>query len=88
MTKQQLIEKLETIIQKSTSDNGYHYEIKINEWNNYGKSRTYFSIVETRDNSKHYATKKYGYFDNITNKYFPEKYGNIENNFTFSGSKF
>lgn len=84
--KAQLETKLEALAMEAGShDNGYHYEISIRDWENYGKSRTYFSIVETRDNSKHYAEHNYGYFDNQTEKYFPAKYGDLTKNYTVSG---
>ena len=85
--KEQLIKRLETIATEAEShDNGYHYEISIKDWENYGKSRTYFTIFETRDNSRHNKKISYGYFDNQTEKYIPEKYGNLTKNFTVSGA--
>ena len=86
-TKEYFISRAETIA--AVSEGGdYTYSVKVNDWNNYGKSRTYISIVETRTNSKHYATKKYGYFDNMTNEYVAEKYGDLNDNYTFRGGKF
>lgn len=80
ITKEILIVKLEEIVaEKNSHNNGYHYEVKISDWANYGKSRTYFSYIETRGNSKHYVIKKFGYWDNQTGMYCPEKYGNLEN---------
>lgn len=87
MTKDYAIKRLETILNHNSSANGYNYRIKVNNWENYGKSRTYFSIIETRDNSKHYAEKRYGYIDNKTGEYIPEK-GDLTKNQTFSGSNF
>ena len=76
--KEQLIKKLNEIVdEKNSHDNGYHYEAVVNDWENYGKSRTYFSIVETRDNSKHYSKTRYGFFDNQSEKYVPEKYAKL-----------
>lgn len=76
--KEQLIEKLNEIVAEENShDNGYHYEAMVKEWENYGKSRTYFSVIETRDNSKHYKKISYGYFDNIAEKYVAEKYATL-----------
>lgn len=43
--------------------------------------------METRKNSKHRAERKYGYIDNISGEYVPDK-NNLEENFTFSGSRF
>lgn len=76
--KEQLIERLNAIVdEKNSHDNGYHYEAVVNEWENYGKSRTYFSIIETRDHSKHCNETRYGYFDNKTEEYFPAKYAKL-----------
>lgn len=88
MKKEELAARLNTIIEKSTRDNGYHYEAVIKDWENYGKSRTYYSIIETRDGSKHYKVKKYGYYDNIKNEYVPEKYGDLRKDYTFGGMSF
>lgn len=85
MTKIEILEKLNAIAEiGNASCNGYHYEVKANDWNNYGKNRTYFSIVETRDFSKHNKEKKYGFYDNAADNYV----GN-ENDFqyTFSGAR-
>ena len=84
--KAQLIVKLEAIAAEANShDNGYHYNVYMKDWANYGKSRTYFSIYETRDNSRHKKIS-YGYFDNQGEKYVPEKYGDLTKNFTVSGA--
>lgn len=85
--KAQLIAKLEVIATEANShDNGYHYNVYMKDWANYGKSRTYFSIYETRDNSRHNKKISYGYFDNQGEKYVPEKYGDLTKNFTVSGA--
>ena len=85
--KAQLIVKLEAIAAEANShDNGYHYNVYMKDWANYGKSRTYFSIYETRDNSRHNKKISYGYFDNQGEKYVPEKYGDLTKNFTVSGA--
>lgn len=79
MTRQGLINKLNEIVMENNShDNGYHYEAVVKDWENYGKSRTYFSIIETRDHSKHYVTARYGYIDNQTGVYYPAIYANLE----------
>ena len=86
MTKKDIIERINAIANLANSyDNGYHYEVKVNEWVKYGKNRTYFSIVETRDNSKHYVKKDYGYYDNNADEFVAGK-ASIE--YTFSGEKF
>ena len=72
MTKNDIIKRINAIADLANSyDNGYHYEVKTSEWIKYGKDRTYFSIVETRDNSKHYVKKDYGYFDNNAEEFVP-----------------
>lgn len=81
MTKNEVINRLNAIANEANShDNGYHYEVITNEWVKYGKNRTYFSIVETRDNSKHYAKKDYGFYDNNADEYVAGK-ANIEYDF-------
>lgn len=47
----------------------YDYEIRTSVWEKYGKSRTYAKIIETRRNSKHYATYDFGYVDNVDDSY-------------------
>ena len=64
-------------MKKNSHDNGYHYKAVVNDWKNYGKSRTYFSIIETRDHSKHYAKTEYGYLDNQTGEYVRAKYSTL-----------
>ena len=76
--RDKLIETLEAIVEeKNSHDNGYHYEAVVSDWENYGKSRTYFSIIETRDNSKHYSETRYGYINNQTEEYVREKYATL-----------
>ena len=76
--RDQLIKKLNEIVdEKNSYNNGYHYEAVVNDWENYGKSRTYFSIIETRSNSKHFNKIRYGYFDNKSGEYFREKYATL-----------
>lgn len=89
--RQQIINRLNEIVANSTICAGYEMEIKANDWQKYGKDRTYFSIVERSNNakvSKHYKEKKYGYIDNITGEYFPVKYGDARENYTFGGMTF
>lgn len=81
--KEQLIGQLNKMAEEAEShDNGYHYEASVKEWNNYGKSRTYFSINEMRDNNRHYVSMNYGYYDNQADKYMPHKYGDLTKNYT------
>ena len=53
--------------------NCYNYEIRTNVWEKYGKNRTYVKIIETRRNSKHYATYDFGYIDNTDDSYHAGK---------------
>lgn len=85
MTKDYAVKRLQTIV--NHSGDAYDYEIKVRNWENYGKSRTYLSIVETSKTSKHYVERKYGYIDNQTGEYVPEK-NDLNDNFTFRGSRF
>lgn len=78
MTKEYAIERLNIIVANSIGE----FEIIARVWENYGKSRTYFEIRSGKQ------CKKYGYIDNETGKYVPEKYGNLEDNYTFSGAVF
>lgn len=81
MTKIEVITRLNAIADEANShDNGYHYEVVARDWANYGKNRTYFSIVETRANSKHYVKKDYGFYDNNADEYVAGK-ANIEYDF-------
>jgi len=86
MTKSEAVEKMNMIVANSTSGNGEVYDIKVNDWDKEGKSRTYFAIARTWRSK--YATKKYGYIDNVSGEYIPETYGNLNNNFTYDGAKF
>lgn len=86
MKKAEIIARLNAIADLANSyDNGYHYEVKISEWVKYGKDRTYFSIIETRGNSKHYVKKDYGFYDNNAEEFVP---GKASIDYTFSGEKF
>ena len=87
MLKEEAIKRLETIIENTANDGTYDYRIVANDWENYGKSRTYLKIVETRRNSKHHVEKQYGYIDNNTGEYVAGK-NDLNRNFTFGGSKF
>ena len=84
--KEQLIKKLEFLVNEAASEN-WHYNVVVRDWENYGKSRTYFKIVKTRENSRHYSEYDFGYYDNQTEKYVPGKC-NLEENYTLSGARF
>lgn len=83
--KEQLIVKMEKLAEIAKCD-GWHYDVVVKDWNNYGKSRSYFSIIETRDHSTHYVKYDFGYFDNVSSKYVPGK-RNLETNYDLSGTK-
>lgn len=65
--RKEIEERLQYLV--SIAPKHFNYEIKINDWEKYGKSRTYFKVVETRDHSKHYVEFEYGYIDNADNTY-------------------
>lgn len=85
--KEMLLDRLNAkVIEANSNDNGYQYEISVNDWENYGKSRTYFAIIKKRDCSKHYSKITYGFYDNQSKKYVADKYGDLTQNFTVSGA--
>lgn len=85
--KEILVDSLNAKAAEANShDNGYHYEVSIKDWENYGKSRTYFAIIETRDNSNHFSKKTYGFYDNQAQKYVADKYGDLTQDYAVSGS--
>lgn len=63
MTKQEIIERLNKVCEASQNDR-FTIEARITDWENYGKSRTYFKLVETSSVTKHYKALDFGYFDN------------------------
>ncbi len=81
MRREKLVERMNKVVaaDQLAENSIYAREARITEWNNYGKSRTYFKLVETCNTSKHYKEKDFGYFDNINNVYVPRK-ENLESN--------
>lgn len=72
--KAEIVARLEKIVAIGNEPkNGYHYTLSSKDWANYGKNRTYFEIIETREGTRHYKKGNYGYFDNLANEYFPVK---------------
>lgn len=63
MTKQEIIERLNKVCEASQNAR-FTIEARITDWENYGKSRTYFKLVETSSETKHYKALDFGYFDN------------------------
>lgn len=81
--EEQVIAKLQERI--NIASDVYNYEIQTNLWENYGKSRTYFKVVETRNHSKHYGVRDYGYIDNQKNVYVAGK-NDAFGKYDFSGN--
>lgn len=69
--EEKVIDELNDLIENATK--AFNYRIKESVWENYGKSRTYFKIIRTRDFSKHYSEYDFGYIDNKTGEYHPGK---------------
>lgn len=91
MTKKDIEARLNEINESNPGRPGYTREARINDWKNYGKDRTYYSIVQTCENSKHYSEVKYGYYDNVADQYVPaSKTANLEadSTYDFSGTKY
>lgn len=90
MTKNELIERAKLIIENSPTYDYVELELKTRDWANYGKDRTYFSIVEKSidyKKSKRYSEKKFGYLDNQTGEYVPDK-NDLTKNYDFGGNPF
>lgn len=70
-----LKEKVAAEIENLIADAADVYDYRISEgvWEKYGKNRTYFKVIETRKNSKHYVSYDMGYIDNNTEKYIAGK---------------
>ncbi|MEY8396203.1 hypothetical protein AALB64_15535 [Lachnospiraceae bacterium 45-P1] len=81
--KEQLIAKMELLT--SLANKAYDYKISVSDWENYGKSRTYFKIYETRKNSRHNVIYDCGYYDNQKDVYVPGK-KDLTKNYTLSGA--
>ena len=80
--RSKVVKEIESLIAEATEV--YNYEMVENVWEKYGKSRTYFKVIETRKNSKHYASYDCGFIDNKTNVYFPGKV-DVFGKYTLSG---
>lgn len=79
--------RLHKIISKTGNDGSYNHEVKLSDWENYGKKRTYIKVTETRTGSKHRATYDFGYVDRKTNTYHPGRH-DMEKNYNLSGARF
>ena len=69
--EEKVMDELKALVEDATDVFNYNVSSKL--WEKYGKSRTYFKIVETRNNSKHYTEYDFGYIDNKTNEYHAGK---------------
>lgn len=63
----------------------YNYKMIVNVWEKYGKSRTYFKVIETRAHSTHCTTYDCGYVDNKSEVYVPGKV-DVFGKYTLSGA--
>lgn len=68
MTKQEIIERLNKVCEQSQNER-FNVTVSVRDWENYGKSRTYFKLIETSNTTKHYKDLDFGYFDNKANVY-------------------
>lgn len=81
--KAQMISKMEYLV--SIATDVYNYSISARDWENYGKSRTYLKIFETRRNSTHNKVYECGYIDNQKNVYVPGKI-DLNDKYSLSGN--
>ena len=81
--REKVLKEAESLI--AAAADVYDYEIVENIWEKYGKSRTYFKIIETRKNSKRYASYDLGYIDNISGEYVAGKV-DVFGRYTLSGA--
>lgn len=89
--KQDFIDKLDIMVEASNANqDASEYRLSTSEWENYGKSRTYFKVYESR-NGRSRSVSDYGYYDNIAQKYVsPKARGNnltSGNVYSIRGSK-
>lgn len=74
ITREYLINRLEAKKAYAANRYNYIYFAYANDWQNYGKDRTYFVIYEKSNTTKHNAKIDYGYFDNINKEYIPGRH--------------
>lgn len=78
-TKQDFIDKMNVMAELGNQQGVYNYKVKTTDWENYGKSRTYLKITETRaSDGKPHGERDYGYFDNNSGKYVKSKANNLD----------
>ena len=88
-TKQDFIDKMEVMAEIGNLQGIYNYTVQTSDWENYGKSRTYFKIKETRAyDGKTHGEMDYGYYDNKTNKYVKSRSNDLDTSkfYSISGS--
>lgn len=83
--KEECINRMNTII--AASNTVYNRKIVAKDWENYGKNRTYLSIVETGRGTSHYKKYDFGFIDNNTNEYVAGKW-DVRQNYNLAGSNF
>lgn len=94
MTRDELINRAHMILENSTKYEHCEYYVKTDDWQNYGYDRTYFSIIEKEKYNPKRRTYckrveyKYGFLDNTTGEYHPEKYKDLRIDHTLSGNSF
>lgn len=84
--KQDFLDKLDIMVEASNAyQDVSEYRLSTSEWENYGKSRTYFKVYESR-NGKSRSVSDYGYYDNKAKKYVspPKKGHDLTSNYVFS----
>jgi nucleoid-associated protein YejK len=85
--KQDFIDKLDVMVEASNVINQgvSEYRLSMSDWENYGKSRTYFKVYESR-NGKSRKVSDYGYYDNGAQKYVspPKKGHDLTSEYVFS----
>lgn len=84
MTKLEVVDRIKKIMEIAHEKLGYNYKLHIKEWQNHGKNRTYYTVYETSDVSKHNIALDFGYYDNIAEKMVE---GKCSINYYLRGSK-
>lgn len=75
ITKDYLVKKLEEKrVRTAERYSCFIYFAHANDWQNYGKDRTYFVVYEKSNVTRHNVKIDCGYFDNIKNEYIPGRH--------------
>lgn len=64
------------------------YKVVANDWTKGDNDRTYISIVETTEGTRHYRKYDCGYINNITGEYISGKNINLNDDYTVDGRRF